>query len=73
MRINELKEKIDNFDIDDFLEYQDEYEAGIKRLIRNKDYAYAFKAVKAFSQAFAGYSDEVMTSYRPGRLCGLHR
>ena len=67
MRINELKEKIDNFDIDDFLEYQDEYESGIKRLIKDKDYDYAFKAVKAFSQAFAGYSDEVMTSYRPGR------
>lgn len=66
MTIDEIRNLIDNFDLEIFYDDIDSYEEGIRLLVEEKDYAYAFKGIKAVVEPFLEYANKPFTSYQLG-------
>lgn len=64
--VNKLKELDGQFDFDDYVDHEEEYQKAFISLINNKDYALAYKTFKHYMDCFKEIDGEIFCHYRPG-------
>ena len=64
--VNKLKELDGQFDFEDYVDHEEEYQKAFISLINNKDYALAYKTFKHYMDFFKKIDGEIFCHYRPG-------